>query len=132
LNEARAVRSGDLPEIHRSQVRRNIRVLRLVERVLHVRFELERLAFCDREVLPNRNVQIAVSGGSQRELLSCPRRAVRPEAVTTGNCTKADRFRLLQVSKTAATPSDYETLSQQTVEIKRMLTVLVQKLTAES
>src|SRR5438552_18710902 len=28
--------------------------------------------------------------------------------------------------------NDYETLSQQTVEIKRMLTVLVQKLTAES
>ena len=27
---------------------------------------------------------------------------------------------------------DYETLSEQTVEIKRMLTVLVQKLTAES
>ena len=29
-------------------------------------------------------------------------------------------------------PNDYETLSQQTIEIKRMLTVLVQKLTAES
>ena len=29
-------------------------------------------------------------------------------------------------------PANYETLSQQTVEIKRMLTVLVQKLTAES
>jgi len=27
---------------------------------------------------------------------------------------------------------DYETLSEQTVEIKRMLTVLIQKLTAES
>jgi len=29
-------------------------------------------------------------------------------------------------------PDDYEQLSQQTIEIKRMLTVLVQKLTAES
>ena len=29
-------------------------------------------------------------------------------------------------------PNDYEHLSQQTVEIKRMLTVLVQKLNAES
>jgi hypothetical protein len=28
-------------------------------------------------------------------------------------------------------PQDYETLSKQTVEIKRMLTVLVQKLRAE-
>ena len=28
-------------------------------------------------------------------------------------------------------PGDYQTLSQQTVEIKRMLTVLVQKLTAQ-
>ena len=48
----RAVRAGNLPEIHGTQVRRNIRVLRLVERVLHVRFELERLAFRDGEVLP--------------------------------------------------------------------------------
>ena len=29
-------------------------------------------------------------------------------------------------------PNDYETLSRQTIEIKRMLTVLVQKLTAKS
>jgi hypothetical protein len=29
-------------------------------------------------------------------------------------------------------PNDYATLAQQTVEIKRMLTVLVQKLSAES
>jgi four helix bundle protein len=29
-------------------------------------------------------------------------------------------------------PNAYDTLSEQTVEIKRMLTVLVQKLTAES
>ena len=39
---------------------------------------------------------------------------------------------LLARDLTLLHPDDYEQLSQQTIQIKRMLTVLVQKLTAES
>jgi len=65
LNNSRAVCAGNLAEIHRTQICGNVRVLRLIERVLHVRLEFERPPFADVEVLSYRKIQIAVPGRSQ-------------------------------------------------------------------
>src|SRR5215510_3321581 len=48
---------------------------------------------------PIETFRLLYPGARSGELLSCPRRAVRPEAVTTGNCTKADRFRYCRFPK---------------------------------
>src|SRR5439155_21577910 len=49
--------------------------------------------------LPRERFKLEYPGIRSGELLSCPRRAVRPEAVTTGNCTKAARFRYCRFPK---------------------------------
>ena len=52
--------------------------------------------------------------------------------IARGSATELE-YQLLLARDLKLIPSkDYDTLSAQTVEIKRMLTVLVQKLTAES
>ena len=52
--------------------------------------------------------------------------------IARGSATELDYQLLLARDLTLLHPDDYEQLSQQTIQIKRMLTVLVQKLTAES
>ena len=51
--------------------------------------------------------------------------------IARGSATELEYQLLLAHDLTFIQPKDYEQLSAQTVEIKRMLTVLVQKLTAE-
>ena len=51
--------------------------------------------------------------------------------IARGSATELEYQLLLARDLKLIQPQDYETLSAQTVEIKRMLTVLVQKLTAE-
>jgi four helix bundle protein len=51
--------------------------------------------------------------------------------IARGSATELEYQLLLARDLKLIQPADYETLSAQTVEIKRMLTVLVQKLTAE-
>ena len=52
--------------------------------------------------------------------------------IAKGSASELEYELLLARDLKLLQPANYETLSQQTVEIKRMLTVLVQKLTAES
>ena len=52
--------------------------------------------------------------------------------IARGSATELEYQLLLARDLTLLHPDDYEQLSQQTIQIKRMLTVLVQKLTAES
>jgi len=52
--------------------------------------------------------------------------------IARGSATELEYQLLLARDLKLLQPDDYEQLSQQTIEIKRMLTVLVQKLTAES
>ena len=52
--------------------------------------------------------------------------------IARGSATELEYQLLLARDLKLIQPKDYETLSAQTVEIKRMLTVLVQKLTAVS
>jgi four helix bundle protein len=52
--------------------------------------------------------------------------------IARGSASELEYQLLLGRDLNMIQPSAYETLSQQTVEIKRMLTVLAQKLTAES
>ncbi len=52
--------------------------------------------------------------------------------IDRGSATELEYQLLLARDLTLLHPDDYEQLSQQTIQIKRMLTVLVQKLTAES
>src|SRR6266850_3943726 len=52
--------------------------------------------------------------------------------IARGSATELEYQLLLARDLKLIQPKDYEQLSTQTVEIKRMLTVLVQKLTAES
>ena len=52
--------------------------------------------------------------------------------IARGSATELECQLLLARDLKLLQPDDYEQLSQQTIEIKRMLTVLVQKLTAES
>src|SRR5499426_1871571 len=52
--------------------------------------------------------------------------------IARGSASELEHELLLARDLKLLTPNDYQTLSQQTVDIKRMLTVLVQKLTAES
>jgi hypothetical protein len=52
--------------------------------------------------------------------------------IARGSATELEYQLLLARDLKLIQPKDYEELSAQTVEIKRMLTVLVQKLTAES
>src|SRR5438132_4573717 len=51
--------------------------------------------------------------------------------IARGSATELEYQLLLARDLTLLHPDDYEQLSQQTIQIKRMLTVLVQKLTAE-
>ena len=51
--------------------------------------------------------------------------------IARGSATELEYQLLLARDLKLIQPHDYETLSAQTVEIKRMLTVFVQKLTAE-
>ena len=51
--------------------------------------------------------------------------------IARGSATELEYQLLLARDLKLISPSDYDTLSGQTVEIKRMLTVLVQKLNAE-
>jgi four helix bundle protein len=51
--------------------------------------------------------------------------------IARGSATELEYQLLLARDLKLIQPDDYEKLSAQTVEIKRMLTVLVQKLTAE-
>ena len=50
--------------------------------------------------------------------------------IARGSATELEYQLLLARDLKLIQPQDYEKLSEQTVEIKRMLTVLVQKLTA--
>src|SRR5213083_1701734 len=52
--------------------------------------------------------------------------------IARGSASELEYQLLLARDLTLLQAEDYEQLSQQTIEIKRMLTVLVQKLTAES
>jgi len=52
--------------------------------------------------------------------------------IARGSATELEYQLLLARDLKLLQPDDYEQLSQQTIEIKRRLTVLVQKLTAES
>ena len=52
--------------------------------------------------------------------------------IARGSASELEYQLLLARDLKLMQPQDYEKLSEQTVEIKRMLTVLVQKLTAES
>jgi four helix bundle protein len=52
--------------------------------------------------------------------------------IARGSASELEYQLLLARDLKLLQPNDYETLSQQTIDIKRMLTVLVQKLTAES
>ena len=52
--------------------------------------------------------------------------------IARGSASELEYQLLLARDLKLLQPANHETLSQQTVEIKRMLTVLVQKLTAES
>src|SRR5438128_7942475 len=52
--------------------------------------------------------------------------------IARGSATELEYQLLLARDLTLLHPDDYEQLSQQTIQIKRMVTVLVQKLTAES
>ena len=52
--------------------------------------------------------------------------------IARGSATELEYQLLLARDLKFIQPKDYEQLSAQTVEIKRMLTVLVQKLTADS
>ena len=52
--------------------------------------------------------------------------------IARGSASELEYELLLARDLKLFTPNHYQTLSQQTVDIKRMLTVLVQKLTAES
>jgi four helix bundle protein len=51
--------------------------------------------------------------------------------IARGSATELEYQLLLARDLKLISPEDYEKLSEQTVELKRMLTVLVQKLTAE-
>jgi len=51
--------------------------------------------------------------------------------IARGSASELEYELLLARDLKLLQPGDYQTLSQQTVEIKRMLTVLVQKLTAQ-
>src|SRR5215471_5494601 len=51
------------------------------------------------KLFPRERFKLLYPGNRNGELLSCPRRAVRPEAVTTGNCTNAARFRYCRFPK---------------------------------
>lgn len=51
--------------------------------------------------------------------------------IASGSASELDYQLLLARDLKLLQPNDYETLSQQTVDIKRMLTVLIQKLKAE-
>jgi hypothetical protein len=92
-----------------------------------------------------RDKRSGVSGSSQwrrpsaRRHCTSPRdnERVNPELArfcinARGSATELEYQLLLARDLKWIQPDDYETLSAQTVEIKRMLTVLVQKLTAES
>ena len=52
--------------------------------------------------------------------------------IARGSASELEYQLLLARDLKLLLPNDYEDLSQRTVEIKRMLTVFVQKLTAES
>ena len=52
--------------------------------------------------------------------------------IASGSASELEYQLLLARDLKLIKPDDYETLAQQTTEIKRMLTVFVQKLTAES
>jgi four helix bundle protein len=51
--------------------------------------------------------------------------------IARGSASELEYELLLARDLKLLQPNDYQTLSQQTIEIKRMLTVLVQKLTAD-
>lgn len=59
-------------------------------------------------------------------------RIVRFCTIARGSASELEYQLLLARDLKLIPPNDYEHLSQQTVEIKRMLTVFVQKLNAES
>jgi four helix bundle protein len=52
--------------------------------------------------------------------------------IASGSASELEYHLLLARDLKFMRPDDYEKLMQQTIEIKRMLTVFVQKLTAES
>ena len=80
------------------------------------------------------------AGPQSRSLPTSPRAAAGKEIpelarfciIARGSATELEYQLLLARDLKLIQPQDYENLSAQTVEIKRMLTVLVQKLTAES
>jgi four helix bundle protein len=52
--------------------------------------------------------------------------------IANGSASELEYQLLLSRDLNLIKPNDYEKLAQQTIEIKRMLTVFIQKLTAES
>ena len=65
LNGAGRTRSCNLAKIDIGQVRGNVRVLRVIQQVLHVRPEFEILLLCQRKILRQRDVHVVHSGTSK-------------------------------------------------------------------